>query len=88
VYRGSPAGAAVRVRARALRRPPPSLTSLILQSVRAPLPGPPAGSGRVCAAGCRGLHRPPARPGRGRTRRPRLSGPETRREHLAELRRL
>ena len=37
-------------------------------AVRAPPPGPFAGSGWVRAAGGRGFHRPPARPGRGRSR--------------------
>ena len=37
--------------------------------MRAPLPGPPAGSGRVRSAGRRGFHQTPTRPGRGRTRR-------------------
>ena len=42
--------------------------------------GPPAGSGRVRAAGRRGFHRPPVRPGRGRGKAGRLHG---RRETLS-----
>ena len=51
----------------------PTPTSPAPAVVRAPPPGPPAGSGRVRAAGRRGFHRTPARPGAGPCRRPRLS---------------
>ena len=47
----------------------PQQAGLRAAAVRAPLPGPPAGSGRVCSAGRRGFHRTPARPGWGRARR-------------------
>ena len=47
----------------------PQQAGLRAAAVRAPLPGPPAGSGRVRSAGRRGFHRTPARPGWGRARR-------------------
>ena len=57
-------------------------------AVRAPLPGPPAGSGRVRSAGRRGFHRTPARSGWGDELADYAVRSETRHEHLAELRRL
>ena len=47
----------------------PQQAGLRTAAVRAPLPGPTAGSGRVRSAGRRGFHRTPARPGWGRARR-------------------
>ena len=48
---------------------PPQQAGLRAAVVRAPLPGPPAGSGRVHSAGGGGFHRPPARPRITRLRR-------------------
>ena len=65
----------------------PQQAGLRAAAVRPPLPGPTAGPGRVRSPGGRGLHRPPAPPGRGGARRHAVRA-ETRHEHLAELRRL
>ena len=67
---------------------PPQQAGLRAAAVRAPPPGPPAGSGRVRVAGRRGFSSDASSTWTGTTSPTTRCQSETRHEHLAELRRL